>query len=137
LIKDNPIQLRYPQAKHGVNRAQRWRIGPEETESIISDAGKLVLLQRRSAMKPLLTRWWHLALLVAVLVFPFPSVVALAHCDSMDGPVVAAASRALDSGDLRPTLVWVPKRDEAEVAAAFDRAKARPRSKVACRHVLL
>ena len=28
------------------------------------------------------------------------------HCDSMDGPVVAGARRALEAGDVRLVLVW-------------------------------
>jgi hypothetical protein len=42
-----------------------------------------------------------------------------AHCDGMDGPVVKAAIKALESGDARPVLIWVQKDGEAEVKAAF------------------
>src|SRR5690606_23779755 len=45
---------------------------------------------------------------------------ALAHCDSMDGPVVADAQRALSARDLTPVLKWIPAADEAEVRGAFD-----------------
>ena len=30
------------------------------------------------------------------------------HCDSMDGPVVKAAMKALESGDVRAVLPFVP-----------------------------
>jgi hypothetical protein len=50
--------------------------------------------------------------------------VALAHCDSLDGPVVKAAQRALETGEVSRALVWVTRFDEAEVQAAFDKALA-------------
>lgn len=53
------------------------------------------------------------------LVRPAP---AAAHCDSMDGPVVAAARAALEQGDVALVLGWVrPGDDEAEVRTAFHR----------------
>lgn len=48
--------------------------------------------------------------------------VAYAHCDTLDGPVVGAARKALDSGNVNLVLVWVQKRDEAEIRKAFQRA---------------
>ena len=45
-----------------------------------------------------------------------------AHCDSLDGPVVTAARRALDSGDPASALIWVQPADEAAVRAAFAQA---------------
>jgi hypothetical protein len=41
------------------------------------------------------------------------------HCDSLDGPVVTAARRALDEGDVAIVLPYVPAQAEAEIAAAF------------------
>ena len=52
----------------------------------------------------------------AALSFATP---ASAHCDGLDGPVVAAARRALDAGDANPVLIWVQPQDEAEVRRAF------------------
>jgi len=43
------------------------------------------------------------------------------HCDSMDGPVVKAAIRALDAGDVTLVLPYVHKNGEAEVMAAFEK----------------
>ena len=62
-----------------------------------------------------------IAFVAAVLLTPTP---ARAHCDSLDGPVVKAAQRALDTGDVRRALVWVTVFDEAEVQAAFDKCGA-------------
>lgn len=45
----------------------------------------------------------------------------LAHCDTMDGPVVAAARVALEKGDVSPVLKWVRPEDEREIRAAFAR----------------
>lgn len=47
-----------------------------------------------------------------------------AHCDGMDGPVVKAAQKALETGDANPVLIWVQKKDEAEIKAAFQRTLA-------------
>ena len=52
-----------------------------------------------------------------------PSTVR-SHCDGLDGPVVGAARRALESGDVRPALAWVGAEDETEVRRAFERARA-------------
>jgi hypothetical protein len=60
-----------------------------------------------------------LTLVAAVLLVP---AGARAHCDSLDGPVVKAAQRALETGDVNRAFVWVTAFDEAEVRAAFDKA---------------
>lgn len=44
----------------------------------------------------------------------------LAHCDSLDGPVVKAAQRALETRNLSQVLMWVQADDEAEIRAAFE-----------------
>jgi hypothetical protein len=48
---------------------------------------------------------------------------ALAHCDTLDGPVVAAARTALETGNVNPVLVWVQAKDDADIRRAFDRAR--------------
>jgi hypothetical protein len=53
----------------------------------------------------------------------YPSA-AQAHCDTLDGPVVRAAQRALDSRNITEALIWVQPADETEVRDAFDRALA-------------
>lgn len=47
---------------------------------------------------------------------------AQAHCDALDGPVVAAARQALDSGNVNLVLIWVQKGDEAEIRRVFQQA---------------
>ena len=42
------------------------------------------------------------------------------HCDSIDGPVVTAAKRALEAHDVRIALAYIPKYSEDEVRRAFE-----------------
>jgi hypothetical protein len=49
---------------------------------------------------------------------------AAAHCDTMDGPVVAAARLALEKGDVTAVLRWVGKDREDEIRSAFARTTA-------------
>jgi hypothetical protein len=44
------------------------------------------------------------------------------HGDSMDGPVVTAAERALEAKDANLALAYVPKDGEDEVTRAFEAA---------------
>jgi len=48
---------------------------------------------------------------------------ARAHCDTLDGPVVAVARAALESGKIEPVLAWVRSDDEKEIREAFARAR--------------
>jgi hypothetical protein len=52
------------------------------------------------------------------------SLPAAAHCDTLDGPVVAAARKALDSGNVNPVLIWVQKKDDAEIRKHFEKTVA-------------
>jgi hypothetical protein len=59
---------------------------------------------------------------------------AAAHCDTLDGPVVGAARRALDSGRVEHALIWVQKTDERAIRDAFVKArKARAAGGVAAK----
>jgi hypothetical protein len=49
---------------------------------------------------------------------------ASAHCDTLDGPVVSAARKALDTGDIDLVLAWTQKSDDKEIRNAFDKARA-------------
>ena len=50
--------------------------------------------------------------------------IAFAHCDGMDGPVVKAAQKALETGNVDLILIWVQKKDESEVRRAFEETLA-------------
>jgi hypothetical protein len=46
---------------------------------------------------------------------------ALAHCDTLDGPVVVTARAALDKGNVTPLLKWVRPEEEKGIRAAFQK----------------
>jgi hypothetical protein len=56
------------------------------------------------------------ALMLAVLL----SNPAMAHCDSLDGPVVKDAQRALADQNVTPVLKWIPEAEEEEIRRVFD-----------------
>lgn len=49
---------------------------------------------------------------------------ALAHCDTLDGPVVRDAKTALAKKDITPVLKWIKPELEAELKTAFARTLA-------------
>lgn len=65
--------------------------------------------------------WTVAAATLLTLAIPAP---AAAHCDSMDGPVVKAAEKALASGEVAHALAWVQPQDEAEIREAFQQTLA-------------
>lgn len=60
-----------------------------------------------------------LALLIVFEIIFIWSIHAEAHCDTLDGPVVATAQKALDAGDVTPLLKWVSSDDEQKIRTAF------------------
>ena len=61
---------------------------------------------------------------LAIAVISLQPNLVLAHCDGLDGPVVAAARKALENNDLRFVLLWVPESREGEIKAAFQKTLA-------------
>lgn len=59
--------------------------------------------------------------LIGATIFASP---AFAHCDTLDGPVVSAARKALDSGNINYALVWIKKDTEKELRNVFEKALA-------------
>ena len=57
------------------------------------------------------------------------------HCDSLDGPVVRAAQRALDTGNVALALPFVPKAAEHEVGEVFDKVVTARAAGAAAREV--
>ena len=47
---------------------------------------------------------------------------AIGHCDTLDGPVVTLARKALETGNVNHVLPWVRAEDEPEIRRAFDHA---------------
>jgi len=60
-----------------------------------------------------------LSVVLTLLVITFSDISA--HCDSMDGPVVKASQKALETGNINYVLVWVRAEDEQEINAMFDK----------------
>jgi hypothetical protein len=48
----------------------------------------------------------------------------IGHCDTMDGPLVTLAQRALDEKNVNLVLPWVRAEDDGEIRHAFDHAQA-------------
>lgn len=61
---------------------------------------------------------WLIAAVAILAILTGPQL-ALAHCDTLDGPVVNDARAALDKGDVTPVLKWVGAAEEADIRAAF------------------
>jgi hypothetical protein len=66
-------------------------------------------------------RFFALLLLAFALLLPSR---AQAHCDTMSGPVLGAAQKALESGNVNLVLIWVQPGDEAAVRSSFADALA-------------
>jgi hypothetical protein len=49
---------------------------------------------------------------------------AAAHCDTLDGPVIQDAQKALETKDVTPVLKWVKQKDEKAVRTAFAKAQS-------------
>ena len=64
----------------------------------------------------------HISKFLAAVLFVFalflPETV-LAHCDTMDGPVIKAAQRALATRNVNLALIWVQEKDEPEIRERF------------------
>jgi len=48
-----------------------------------------------------------------------PKNTVFGHCDTMNGPVVIAAQKALETGNVNLVLIWVQKDDEGVIKDAF------------------
>jgi len=70
----------------------------------------------------------------------FGADYAFAHCDGLDGPVVKAAQKALQTNNVNLVLIWVQKENEPELKSVFQQTlavrKLSPESKaLADRHL--
>jgi len=81
---------------------------------------------RNKKVKILIFAFVSLALLAAselidrnLLFLLVPPVFA--HCDTMGGPVIKAAKKALETGNVNLVLIWVQPKDEDVVKAAFQK----------------
>lgn len=67
--------------------------------------------------KKFIIRYAFFAALFSIALFK-PNTV-FAHCDGIDGPVVNAAQKALETENVNLVLIWVQEKDEAEIRKAF------------------
>lgn len=58
--------------------------------------------------------------LIVVLLYFLTSNLLLAHCDTMDGPVVADAKKAFDQNNVNYVLKWIKPDYEKELLEAFN-----------------
>lgn len=66
----------------------------------------------------------HLGVLIFIMIFGsmfFFTKSLYAHCDTLEGPVVETAKKALASGDVTPLLKWVAADDEQMIRTAFQK----------------
>ena len=52
----------------------------------------------------------------------FPANVTLAHCDTMDGPLIADANKAMEQNNVNYALKWVSAANESEIREVFNLA---------------
>ncbi|MFO7447333.1 MAG: DUF6448 family protein [Ignavibacteriaceae bacterium] len=62
-----------------------------------------------------------LVILVLIFLTIFSRPVS-AHCDGWDGPVVKAAIKSLETENINHVLIWIQKKNEAEITKAFNEA---------------
>ena len=63
----------------------------------------------------------HTAIVAAIVLMG--AGLVFAHCDTMDGPIIKTAQKALETGDVSLVLMWIQKMDEAELTQAFKKAR--------------
>lgn len=68
-----------------------------------------------------LVRMVFIAALFLGALFVFPSH-ASAHCDTLDGPVITAAKKAMETDNANYILIWVKPEHEDEIRKALRRA---------------
>jgi hypothetical protein len=59
-------------------------------------------------------------LFLASFIFIF-TISTSAHCDTMEGPVVKASQKALETGNINYVLIWVKAKDEREIKDLFEK----------------
>lgn len=71
-----------------------------------------------------MTRKMILLTMLLAVGFLLPALPARAHCDTLDGPVIADARAAMANGDVTRVLKWITPEDEREVRHAFTQTLA-------------
>lgn len=63
----------------------------------------------------------YTSILFFFTLFLLISNIASAHCDSMEGPVVKASQKALETGNLNYVLIWIKPEYESQVIDLFNK----------------
>ncbi|HEY3251905.1 MAG TPA: DUF6448 family protein [Ignavibacteria bacterium] len=58
-------------------------------------------------------------LVVIIFLIFLYNEITVAHCDTLEGPVVAACKKSLETGNINYTLIWVQEKDEQIIKDAF------------------
>lgn len=62
------------------------------------------------------------SLIVFILLIIFIYTIPIsAHCDTMEGPVVKASQKALQTGNINYVLIWVQPKDEQEINNLYEK----------------
>ena len=72
-------------------------------------------------MKRFIFTLFSFAIFFILALFIYPSQVS-AHCDTLDGPVVKAARKALETDNVNYVLIWVKPEDEDAIRKALKKA---------------
>jgi len=81
------------------------------------------LLSGQPEMEENMGRWTGFGIVAAVIILVLSTAGnGMAHCDTMDGPVISQARKALETGDVKIVLPWVAAEKEKEIREAFDLA---------------
>jgi len=56
-----------------------------------------------------------------ILVILIYNELTIAHCDTLDGPVVAACKKSLETGNINHALIWVQEADEPLIKESFEK----------------
>lgn len=69
----------------------------------------------------------ELPLIISLVLLAIPNF-AIAHCDTLGGPVIADARAAIEKGDVTPVLKWVKNEDESAIKEMFRKTLAARKS---------
>lgn len=61
------------------------------------------------------------SLIITMFVILLFNTLSHAHCDSVEGPVIKAAQKSLETGNINFVLIWVPEKDEPEIHRLFNK----------------
>jgi hypothetical protein len=70
--------------------------------------------KRKSSLRVMLVALFSLSMLI------LSTNVTFAHCDTMDGPLIADAKKALGQNNVNYALKWVSAANESEIREAFN-----------------